>query len=53
MRISLENTAKPCRSRLAGDEARKPCIDLATAIAGKPAPTRIVLGRKKRIGREG
>ncbi|MGR4041899.1 hypothetical protein FW796_21070 [Pseudomonas sp. 910_21] len=29
----------PCRSRLAGEEARKPCIALEDAFAGKPAPT--------------
>ncbi|AKA26541.1 hypothetical protein PCL1606_50940 [Pseudomonas chlororaphis] len=27
------------RSRLAGEEARQPCIAHAGAIAGKPAPT--------------
>ncbi|RXU65477.1 hypothetical protein CW358_14740 [Pseudomonas protegens] len=32
-------TPEPCRSRLAGKGARKPCIAQADAIAGKPAPT--------------
>ncbi|NAN53389.1 hypothetical protein EX349_19500 [Pseudomonas protegens] len=27
-----------CRSRLAGEEALKPCLALADAFAGKPAP---------------
>nr|BFD38996.1 hypothetical protein FFPRI1PSEUD_04950 [Pseudomonas sp. FFPRI_1] len=27
------------RSRLAGEEARKPCVALGGAFAGKPAPT--------------
>ncbi|MGR4041887.1 hypothetical protein FW796_21010 [Pseudomonas sp. 910_21] len=30
----------PCRSRLAGEEAHKPCIALEDTFAGKPAPTR-------------
>ncbi|MGR4040120.1 hypothetical protein FW796_11910 [Pseudomonas sp. 910_21] len=29
-----------CRSRLAGEEAGKPCIVLKAAFAGKPAPTK-------------
>ncbi|PNV96799.1 hypothetical protein FEF10_29890 [Pseudomonas protegens] len=28
-----------CRSRLAGEGARKPCTALKDAFAGKPAPT--------------
>nr|BFD41059.1 hypothetical protein FFPRI1PSEUD_25580 [Pseudomonas sp. FFPRI_1] len=28
-----------CRSRLAGEEARKPCSAWAGAFAGKPAPS--------------
>ncbi|PNQ93488.1 hypothetical protein CCU68_05625 [Pseudomonas gingeri NCPPB 3146 = LMG 5327] len=35
----LSSSLGPCRSRLAGDEALEPCIALAAAIAGKPAPT--------------
>ncbi|RBH57128.1 hypothetical protein C3F00_014065 [Pseudomonas sp. MWU13-2860] len=31
--------AIPCGRRLAGDEAREPCIARSAAIAGKPAPT--------------
>jgi hypothetical protein len=34
------NPSIHCRSRLAGDEARKICIDFKAAIASKPAPTR-------------
>gem|GEM_PF-1707955 len=33
-------TAIPCRSRLAGEGARKPCVGSRNAFAGKPAPTR-------------
>ncbi|MGR4041799.1 hypothetical protein FW796_20565 [Pseudomonas sp. 910_21] len=33
------NPGSPCRSRLAGEEARKPCTKTADAFAGKPAPT--------------
>ncbi|RBJ78372.1 hypothetical protein C3L29_028445 [Pseudomonas sp. MWU12-2534b] len=41
---SLTKIPPSCRSRLAGEEAREPCIALADAFAGKrsaarPAPT--------------
>ncbi|POA88979.1 MAG: hypothetical protein DI621_23930 [Pseudomonas protegens] len=31
-------STSPRRSRLAGEEARKPCTALAAVFAGKPAP---------------
>lgn len=31
------DTQTPCRSRLAGEEARKPCIALKDLFAGKPS----------------
>ncbi|PYY82276.1 hypothetical protein DNK59_22465 [Pseudomonas sp. TKO26] len=38
------------RSRLAGEEARKTCVALADAFAGKPAPTEGGRGRKAKVG---
>ncbi|PYC41345.1 hypothetical protein DMX08_06205 [Pseudomonas protegens] len=40
------DTQTPCRSRLAGEEARKPCIALKDLFAGKPAPTGARAGHK-------
>ncbi|KIH81200.1 hypothetical protein UCMB321_4996 [Pseudomonas batumici] len=37
--LVLVYDTKPCGSRLAGDEAGKPCIAWSAAIASKPAPT--------------
>ncbi|RXU65483.1 hypothetical protein CW358_14785 [Pseudomonas protegens] len=36
---SAQHRRCPCRSRLAGEEARKTCIAWAGVFAGKPAPT--------------
>ncbi|CAI8804516.1 hypothetical protein EMIT0P44_210029 [Pseudomonas sp. IT-P44] len=38
-RYRLPPSHSPCRSRLAGDGPRESYVDVAGAIAGKPAPT--------------
>ncbi|RXU65484.1 hypothetical protein CW358_14790, partial [Pseudomonas protegens] len=36
---SAQHRRCPCRSRLAGEEARETCVTWAGTFAGKPAPT--------------